>query len=628
MKNSTSNPESIGSGIARAAVIIAFMWFFWKLGGLLMLWLVNRYYDTGLVTDVFTSVYGPIVYTIFYASTLAVFKPAFMPLFAERRQKYGEADAWRLVNTCLNLLLLLAMATAVVAFIFAPTIIGTLLPKFSAEAKAAAVILMRWMLPGLLVMVFAITALAVLTSYKDFFHPSASDALQKLTWAAGLFIAISVLKVSRAPEFAPHVIGATFLIGSAAQATLLLYAMRRHLRLYRFGLPALSSQRIRSEIGWFLGTVSLAGVVVYALHTFNRLPETHSLHLGREHARFWSVTALILIGTAYALLLRQRGRSANGIMGRFAMLASPLLIGVIFGRYSTFAEARFQSYTAEGEFSLIEYAKRVSNLPVILVGYALSVAMIPYLCDLAAGAQRSELGKLVGRTLRFMALFFLPLTVVTMVLAQPIMRLLWDKGSWTQLEAGRAALALGILATTIFFFAIENVLMQSFFSIQQTALPTIVGIGRSIVHALALYVTIDVFGWDSYAFVIVCIALAGSRGLKEFVLAFCLHRQVPLMDRQSAVRFGWRLLLICLATGGAALLLWPPMRELLPLTEYIPEEGTRREQLVYAGVKFVRLAVPSLGAAAAFVVMCLVLRMEEFGMAVTWARERIRGRWG
>ena len=617
---------AIGHRIVRGTLIIIFMWFFWKLGGFLMYFLINSFYGKGLVLDVFTAVYGPVVFTCFYASLLKVVKPAFMPLFAERMYKHGEDAAWELANTVTNLLLLSAIAAGILAFAFAPRILDTLLPEFSAEARAAAAILLRWMTPGFLVLAFSIAALAILTSYKVFSYPSASDAAQKLFWAAGLFVALTLFGLAKNESLAPHVIGATFLLGCLAQLAVLLFGLRKHFAHYRLALPALPLRRIAPILLGLAGAAVLFFAAAWVLRRCVALPVNHAFHLSRHSCQFLTMSALMAIGCLGAVVLWRLARKRAGVMARFAALASPLLISVIFGRYRTLTETFFQSYTREGNFGLIELAKKVANLPTVLIGYAVGIAMIPFLCDLATEDRRKELGRLVGRTLRFMALIFLPLTAVTIVLSRPIMELLWDRGSWSPADGRMASLALAILSVTILVLAIENVLMQSFFSLQQTVLPTAIGIVFSILHALTLYVAIELLDHPASAFLIVCITIAASRALKNLVLLGFLSQRLRLMERRQALAFGGELLFICLATGLAAWLAYEPIAALLPLKTFRPVEAASGINLAFELVKCLRLAIPSLAAFATFLALCAGLRMEEFLMVVRWVRARLPAR--
>jgi len=628
MNNTESNisggTTSIGHRIVRGAFVLAFMWFFWKLGGFLMNQVVYYFYGKGVVFDVFTAVYKRVIYLFFFSSLLKIVKPVFMPLFARRMHEDGEEKAWEFASTVINLLLIAAAAIGFLCFIYAPKIVELQLHGFSAERQAAAASLIRWMIPGVAVIAFSIAALAILTSYKVFSYPSAADAVQKFVWAAALFVALGVLGLSRDIGDAPRLIGIAFLAGCAAQGAVLLFGMRKQLHLYRLGLPALPWGRIKSEALLFLGMAALFTGMAVLLGRCTLLPPDHPLHLKVPDSQFAVATVFMLIGFLYTILLWRRAQKASGIMGRFAMLAVPLIISVIFARYADFVTTRFQSNLKYGAFGMVEQARSLALMPTLLFGYALSIVMIPFLADLAAANRRQELGALVGRTLRFMLLFFVPLAIVIAVMGEPTMRLVWDfRPRWSPAEAKQAGLALALLALLIPVLAVENVMTQSFFSIQQTAAPAITGIVFAVLHAGALFAAQRIPALEPYTLVIVCAAEPARRILKNITLFLFLRTRLTLGHAGKGLRFGARFLLIAALAGLAAWFCRIGIAALLPLYKYHPPVTAEKINFVYVGILAARFALPSLAAFATFVIVGIGLEMEEVKLITDWARPRL-----
>jgi len=623
---SISEPDQpIGHRIARGTFIIIFMWAFWKLGGFLMLQVVNGFYGKGPVLDAYTAIYKRVIYLFFFSSLLKVVQPAFMPLFAERRHRQGEKAAWDFANTVINLLMAMTTAGCVVGFIFAGEIVATLLPEFSPVQRQASAALLRWMIPGLLVMSFSIAALAILTSYKNFAYPSAADAVHKLTWATTLFLTLGLFAAATAPRVAPAVVGGTFLAGCGAQAAVLLIGLRKHLRLYRFGFPALSAARLAGEVLWLLGAVAVCFSLGQLFGLLAALPSTHPLHVGERSRQFMLLTLVVATAGGYAGTLWFRARGRASVMARFGALTGPLLVGVVFARYRNLSETFFQSYLRAGRFGEAELARSVADLPTVLFGYALSIAMIPFLCDLAAQKRRGELGALVGRTLRFMALFFVPLTLVALVLSQPVMRLLWDhRGTWTAADLSFAGMALGILVLQIPWLAAENVLMQSFFSLQETVIPTATGIAFSVLQALGLYAAIEGFGLHEHAAVILFAAVPIRVALKNVTLLLILRRRLRLQRPGELAAFAWRLSVVCIVTAVAAWFAFRVTARLMPIEPHLPLPGGARAMLLFALVRSGRVLLPASAACAVFAAVCRLLRVEEFKLATDWIAARLR----
>jgi len=239
---------SLAGRILRGMAVIVFFGLFAKLGGFLMSLFMAGFYGPGRVLDCYTEVFNIIIFTFLYSTVLKVFVPAFMPLFAEVRNNEGEERAWRFANTAINLLLMGALVVVVLGMLLAPQMIAVLVPGFDQAARGLAASMLRVMMPGAFVFIFAAAALAVFNSYKIFSFPSAGEATQKLLWAATLFVQIRVLGMAVSVwHETPVVIG--FLVGCSAQLAILLWGLRRWLSRYWPFLPALCRRRVVTEAG-------------------------------------------------------------------------------------------------------------------------------------------------------------------------------------------------------------------------------------------------------------------------------------------------------------------------------------------------------------------------------------------
>jgi len=546
-----SEPMPVGRRIVKAMFVIVFFGLFWKFGGFLMSVLVAKFWgDNSAMWDVYNGVYSIILFMVFYSSVLKVVVPAFMPLFAEEREK-GEEQAWRFANTVINLVIPGAVVAALAGYFFAPKLVALFLQGFDAERQAISSRLLQWLSPGVAVLGFALLALAILNSYKVFSYPPAADAAQKLGWAVVLFGLVAVLAMD--PRTAlERPLGIGFLTGCVLQLIVLLFGLRTKAGMYRPRLPAFGRGRIWLEAG-LVGLFAGAGLgwTAWVWH-WGEGRSGDSLTLTQKQVSL-ILTGLLLIGLAYSALLWWRARKRRGIMARFAALAAPLLIGVLFARYRDLMTAAFQSYTLTGVFGVMEFAKKVGNLPIILVAYSLSIAMFPFLCDLAVKRDMDTFGRLLGRTIMVIALFAVPLTVVIVIMREPVMRLVFDRGDWSEFHIYYGGLALAYFSLGLFFYAIENVLMQSFFSLQQVLVPTFLGMATALLHAGFLYLLIQVMGlsYPSEVFLVVALSFPLSRALKNLVLLGVMRARIPMAPLRAGALFCAKLAVVSAGVGVA-----------------------------------------------------------------------------
>lgn len=111
---------------------------------------------------------------------------AFIPVFTGRVAARDLRGAWRLFSAITNLVLILMTALAVLAALFAPWLVRTILaPGFSPAQQALTASLMRWMLVSTIVFGVSGIMMAVLNSFQHFLLPALAPVLYNVSIIAG-----------------------------------------------------------------------------------------------------------------------------------------------------------------------------------------------------------------------------------------------------------------------------------------------------------------------------------------------------------------------------------------------------------------------------------------------------------
>ena len=559
---------SAGKKIVKAVVVLAFFGLFWKFGGFLLGVLMGNLYPPGMpAADAYTQVYKYIIFTFIYSSALKVLLPAFLPIFIERMKQEGEAKAWQFAYSIFNVTLLVAVIGSAIGIVAAPRIIEVLVPGFDLQTKALAVDLLRIMLPGTVGMLLSMVMMSILNSYKVFGYPAAGDAAQKLVWAVALSAGAKVLKLDA------RIIAYGLLAGCVVQFAVVAAGLRKKREFYRPLISEPGPKRLAAELtiaaAFLLAFLAVCGVVERVINEVAELlrllraffavcgivervswPALAEKQIEQARSAIVMTSALVL-ACVYSGLLWVRARRKTTHIARFAALAAPLLIGVAFARYRDATTAFFQSYTLEGVFADIEWGKNVANLPLVLVAYGLSIAMFPHLCEYASSKDLKAFGDLVTRALRIIAIFFIPLTVIIILLDREIIALIYDRGNWPSHHLAYAGTAMSLFVFGLFFYAIENVLMNSFFSVQRMWMPTALGIVASLLQVAFLHLAIRVLGFDRQGeiFIAVSVAYPLTRMFKNIALLLVLRLHVPMLPLRQTLSFAGRMAAVCIVFG-------------------------------------------------------------------------------
>ncbi len=117
------------------------------------------------------------------------------------------------------------------------------------------------------------------------------------------------------------------------------------------------------------------------------------------------------------------------------------------------------------------YAVRLMELPQGVFGISLATYLLPTLAGLAAEKKYPDFRATLRQGLGHLIFVNALASVLLVVLAEPIVRLLFERGEFTPLATSRAALALACLAPGLVAFSMVNVLARAFYALGDTRTP-------------------------------------------------------------------------------------------------------------------------------------------------------------
>jgi putative peptidoglycan lipid II flippase len=159
-------------------------------------------------------------------------------------------------------------------------------------------------------------------------------------------------------------------------------------------------------------------------------------------------------------------------MKRLVMLAVP---GLIAGGTAqiTIVISTIIASLQDRVVSWLYYADRIFQLPLGMVGVAVGVVLLPDLSrKLRAGDTKAVISS-ENRALEFALLLTLPAAVALFIASGPIMRVLFERGAFTTVDARATAEMLSALAVGLPAYVLIKVLHPSFFAREDTKTPMI-----------------------------------------------------------------------------------------------------------------------------------------------------------
>ena len=254
-------------------------------------------------------------------------------------------------------------------------------------------------------------------------------------------------------------------------------------------------------------------------------------------------------------------------VARLVALATPAAIGGGVQQISTMLDVVWASLLPVGTISALYYADRIAQLPLGVVGIAIGTALLPLLArQLRAGQAESAMAN-QNRAIEFGLLLSLPAAVALWLLADPIIRVLFERGRFGPEDTWRTAGALAAFAIGLPAFVLVKSLTPGFFAREETRTPlhiAIVAITVNVALNLAfLYGT-------NLAHVGIALATSLSGWLNAAILAIVLRRRAHWVADQ---RLRSRSLRMLLATTGMGAVLWGALIPLAPMLARASFEG-------------------------------------------------------
>jgi len=139
------------------------------------------------------------------------------------------------------------------------------------------------------------------------------------------------------------------------------------------------------------------------------------------------------------------------------------------------------------------YAVRLMELPQGMFGISLATYLLPTLSGLAAEKKYPEFRGTLRQGLGSLAFANLLAAAVAFSLAEPIVRLLFERGKFDAVATHRVAVALMCLAPGLLMFSMNNILARAFFALHDTTTPMKISVFCLLVNLVFSVVLVQPF---------------------------------------------------------------------------------------------------------------------------------------
>ena len=158
-------------------------------------------------------------------------------------------------------------------------------------------------------------------------------------------------------------------------------------------------------------------------------------------------------------------------LARIGRLMIPSVMGGAVYQINILVGTLLASLLPEGSVSYLYYADRLVEFPLGVVAIAAATVALPSMARDAAAGNRERVGETFGHALRQVTFITLPATAGLLLLAEPIVRLLFLRGEFTPVDVRLTARALSYYALGLWSFSMVRIAVSAFFALQDSRTP-------------------------------------------------------------------------------------------------------------------------------------------------------------
>ena len=168
---------------------------------------------------------------------------------------------------------------------------------------------------------------------------------------------------------------------------------------------------------------------------------------------------------------------------RVLVLMGPGTIGVAAMQVNVFVNTLLATGAGTGAVSWLNYAFRLMYLPIGLFGVSIATATLPAVSRHAARQDTAAVRTTIADGMSLMMTLNVPATFGLMVLAAPIVRLIFERGAFTAADTMSTAAALQFYAIGLVGYSVVRIIAPTFYALGQNRIPVAVSIATMLFNA-------------------------------------------------------------------------------------------------------------------------------------------------
>lgn len=277
----------------------------------------------------------------------------------------------------------------------------------------------------------------------------------------------------------------------------------------------------------------------------------------------------VVIGAALHLLvqipwlLRQKDRKYSPALGldlssvrEVVRLLVPRLFGASVVELNFWVNTNLASFQPEGSLAAILFGRMLMLMPQAAIAQSVATAAMPTLSAQYARGNMGEFRNSLVASLRGILALSIPASLGLILLRQPLIMMLYQRGAFDQRSTQLVSWALLWYAAGLVGHCLVEVLARSFYAMHDTKTPVMVGaaaMGLNVGFSILFSAWFTRLGWMPHGGLALANSLATA--LEAGGLLFLMRRRLAGLEGGRLLQGAWQAGLAALGMG-AAIVAW------------------------------------------------------------------------
>jgi putative peptidoglycan lipid II flippase len=302
----------------------------------------------------------------------------------------------------------------------------------------------------------------------------------------------------------------------------------------RFFLPALAPASFNI---WMI--ISCFTLVQWVSYSFDWPPIAGlvlGVLLGGASQFFVQLPVLIKLGFRWKPSLGVKSKALQQV---FYMM-TPGLVGMAAVQVNILVNTFYATGAGTGSVTWLQYAFRLVQFPIGVFGISIAQASLARVSYHISDEDLSGAKDQIQRSLKLLALINLPAACGLIVLAEPIVSLIFERGAFTAADTIQTARALQAYSAGLLFYTAVKVCVPVFYALKNARVPVVSSVLSVVLNIILGYILVRAYGHVGLA-----AGTSAMMGLNFMYLFLALRKRFTGVFDKNVLRFLSKILVAC-----------------------------------------------------------------------------------